>query len=192
MGDGCSRMTSIGSRGLGTNASIRSTARGASAVGHAGGDWGLMGGLAMHVGDTVLRRRCPLGVRIVTASEVARRSVLTTSRLWDVRLNRHTARDDVSSSSATGSILRGGRATETLGQLLNQGLSHIVNGNVNCISHAKNDEGSLARVRQHGIRSIQLRVRCILDLANAYATLTDDRANEDVGDEKTHWVGLRR
>jgi hypothetical protein len=127
---------------------------------------------------------------IASVVEVARGSVLAASWLRNIGLDGHATGDDVSSDTTTGSILRGGRATESLCQLLYQGLGDVVDRNVNGVCNAEDDERPLTRVRQHSIGGVQFRVGSILNLTDAYTTFADDGPNENVRNEKTHWVRL--
>jgi hypothetical protein len=144
----------------------------------------------MHVGSTISAMSGgSLGWFLTT--EVLRVRVLTSSWLGNVWLNRHAARDNVGSHTATGRILRRGGSTESLGQLLDQSLGNIVHSNVHSVSNTQNDQRTLARVGEECVRCVQLSVRCFLNLTNADTSLSDNRANKDMRDEKAHRVRLR-
>jgi hypothetical protein len=72
--------------------------------------------------------------------EVARVLVLTSSRLRYVWLDRHAARDDVGSHTATSGILRRGRSTKALRQLLDESLGDIVHSDVHSVGNTKHDQ----------------------------------------------------
>ena len=78
------------------------------------------------------------------ATEVLWVRVLTSGGLGNVWLNRHAAWDDVGSHTTTGCILGCSRSTESLGQLLDQGLSNIVHSNVHSVSNTKDHQGAFS------------------------------------------------
>ena len=74
------------------------------------------------------------------ATEILRMGVLSAGGLGNVRLDRHAARDDIGSHTATGCVLRSGGSTKPLGELLNKSLSNIVHSNVHGVSNTEDDQ----------------------------------------------------
>ena len=58
------------------------------------------------------------------------------------------------------------------------------------VSNSKDHERTLRGERQARLRSIEARARSLLDLADPHTLLSDDGADQDVGNEQAKWVGL--
>lgn len=101
----------------------------------------LLGRLTMKIWDAIRICRRSLWL-IIMPSIVVRMTILASSRLRHVRDNLHTAGNNTSRSSTSGSIRRSCGATEALGQLLHKRLSNVVSSNVHSICDSKNDERS--------------------------------------------------
>lgn len=100
--------------------------------------------LTVHVRDSVGVRRSAL-TRVVMAFETARMTVLASGGLRDVRYNLHATRDDTSWPAAAGRIRRCRGASKALRELLDQSLSHVISGDVNCVGDTQDDQRPFRR-----------------------------------------------
>lgn len=110
--------------------------------------------------------------------------------LRNIRHDLHTAGHDTLRPTVANSISRSSGASKALGQLLDKCAANIVGGNVNSVSDTKHHERALSGKRQTRLRSIEASSGGLLDFANPHTLLADDRANQNVRDEKTKRVGL--
>jgi hypothetical protein len=143
----------------------------------------------MEIRDTIGTGCTTVGVRVVTLEGV-RMTILTASRLRNVWDDLHATRHSTSRTTAAGSISRGSGAAKALSELLHKRHGDIVSGDVDGIRNTKDDKRPLSGEGQAGVGGIQTSTGGFLDLANATTTLTDDRTNEDMGDQQTQGVGL--
>lgn len=148
------------------------------------------GGLAVEVRDTISTGRCPVWLSVVSLERVWM-TVLSTSRLRNIGHHLHTARNDTSRTTASGGVGRSSWSSKPLSELLDQGHSHIVGGNMHSISNTKNDKRTLSGQRKACIRGIQTRSGSFLDLANPDTALANDRTDEDMGDKETKGIRPR-
>lgn len=79
---------------------------------------------------------------VIVSSEVVRMTVLTASRLWNIRDNLHPSWHNTSRTTAACSIGGSCRTAKPLCQLLDKGLPNIVGGNMDGVSYPKDDQGS--------------------------------------------------
>ena len=91
--------------------------------------------------------------------------------IWN---NLHATRNNTGGTTASGSVSRGGGATEALGQLLDKSAADIESSYVNGVSNAKYDQRTLRRQWQTLVGGIQPGARGFLDLANADTLLADN------------------
>jgi hypothetical protein len=111
-------------------------------------------------------------------------TILAPSWLRNVRNDLHTTWHDTGRATATSGICRGGRATESLSELLNESDGDIVGCDVNSVSNTKDHKGSLSRQRKARVRCIKTGTRGFLDFANANTRFANDGSNQDVRDEE--------
>jgi hypothetical protein len=175
---GLLRSANIGSGLMGSCATVGSLGCGGEVHGSLGNR--SRSRLAVKVGNTVRTATGAVGVGVVTLESIGM-AVLTAGRLGNVRDDLHAARDSTCRTAAASSVGRGRGTAVTLGQLLNQGGSNVIGGNVNGICDTKDDEGALCGQRKACIGSIQASTGGLLDFTNATATLSDDGTNQDVG-----------
>lgn len=62
---------------------------------------------------------------------------------------------------------------------------------MNSIGNAHDDQGTLSGKGQAGVGSIETSSGSLLNLLDARTALTNDRADQDVGDQQTQGIGLR-
>lgn len=63
--------------------------------------------------------------------------------LWHIRNDLHAPRDNPGRPSTPGGISRSARSSKSLSQLLNQGHSYVVGGDMDCICNAEYHQGAL-------------------------------------------------
>lgn len=136
-------------------------------------------GLAVHIRNTVSTRCGAVGVRVVPPEGVGV-TVLTTSRLRDVRHDLHATGYCSSGTTAPSSVCRSCRSSKAFSELLNEGHGDIVCGDVYGISNTKDDERPFGRQGKASIGSVQTSTGRLLYLANADTGLANDGADEDM------------
>lgn len=149
----------------------------------------LLGRLTMKIWDAIRICRRTLWL-IIMSSIVVRMTILAASRLRHVRDDLHAAGNDTGRPSTSSSIRRSCGAAEALGQLLHKRLPNVVSSDVHSICDTKDHERSLGGEGQAGVGRVETGARCFLNLANAYARLPDDRADQDVRNKQTQGVRL--
>lgn len=97
---------------------------------------------------------------------------------------------DGSRTAAAGSVGRGSSPAKALVELLQKGATDIVCGDVYSVSNARDDQRTLRRRGEAGVRSVQAGTRSFLDLLDARPTLPNDGADQNMGDQKTQGIGL--
>jgi hypothetical protein len=132
-----------------------------------------------------------LGTSIMLAIVVLTTAVLTGSGLRAVRDDLHAARDGPSGRAASSGIGRGSRSAKTIVQLFEESAANIVSGNMNSVSNTHDYERAFAGHGQARIGRVQSGSRRLLNLANTGTSLTNDGADENVGDQETEGVSLR-
>ena len=150
MSNWSSRMVSSIWSLLWSRATVVRTPRRTSSVRHVRLSIRLLGWLPMlHVWLRVLTmHRGPLGwvAGLSLSTVVVGVSILASSGLGNVWLDRHATRDDVGCRTAPGGILRCSGATEALCELLAQRLGDVVHGDVDRVRYTKYHKRALTRV----------------------------------------------
>ena len=144
----------------------------------------LLGWLTMKIWHTIRIRWCSLWL-IVVSSIIVWMTILASSRLRHVRNDLHTAGNDASGPSTSGSIRRSCWTTEALSQLLDERLPNVVSSNVHGVCDTEDDERSFCGKRQARVGRVETGARCFLNLTNAYARFSNDRADQDVRNKQT-------
>ena len=144
--------------------------------------------LAIRIGGQLLGPRVLASVVVVVV--ILTVAIVPAGRLGDVRDDLHASWNGAGRATAPGCVGRGGRPAETLVELLQEGAANIVRSNVDRIGDAHDDKRTLRRQRQTRVRGIETSTGGFLDLLDAAATLADDRADEDMGDEESQRVRL--
>lgn len=139
--------------------------------------------LSVLIWHTVSIRRRSLLVVVVSAVVVVWMSPLAASRLRNVGDHLHSTWDNARWAAATRGISRRGRASKSLGQLFDKGLTNIICSNVNCISNTKYDERTFCGKGQAAIRGIETGTRSFLDLTDTNSRLSDDGSYQNVWDK---------
>ena len=124
----------------------------------------------------------------VVLLHVAGVTVAATCGLWDVWNNLHATWDNASWATLAGSICRCGWTTESGSELVHEGGSDVVCGDVDGVCYTEDNEGSLAGKWQVHVGGVELGAGLLLDLLDAGSSLADDGADEDGWDEKAEWV----
>lgn len=132
-----------------------------------------------------------LSAAIVVSLVVLRSTKLATCGSRVVGNNLHASGDGASGGAASRSIGRCGRAAVSFVQLLEKSATNIVSSDVNGVCDTHHNQRALARSREARVRSVQSSARSILDFSDSGTTLTNDGADQHVGDEKTQGIRLR-
>jgi hypothetical protein len=92
--------------------------------------------LTVKVRDPISACSSAIGVGMVSL-EMFWMAILTTSGLWDIRDNLHTARHCTSRATAASGISRGCRTSKALSELLDEGYGDVVGSDVDRIGNAE-------------------------------------------------------
>jgi hypothetical protein len=138
------------------------------------------GGLAVQVRNTVSTATGAVRVRVVTLESIGV-SVLAAGGLGNIRHDLHAAGDSTSRTTAASGVGGCCGTAVTLGKLLNQCDGNVVSSDVYGVGNTEDDEGTLGGQRKTGIGGVQTGTGGLLDLTDTAATLSDDGADENVG-----------
>lgn len=117
--------------------------------------WWVVGGLLLLLSVWSCCDCRPSGLSVLL--EVFRMTPLATTSLRDVWNNLHSTWNNASGQTSTSGVCRGGRATESLGQLLDESTADIVCRNVDRISNTEDNERTLSGQGKARLRGIQAR-----------------------------------
>ncbi len=107
--------------------------------------------------------------------------------IWNnLHTTRHRARRTPASSRVSGSC----RPPKSFRQLFHERCTHVEHRDMHGVCHAQHHQRALSGERQAGFRCIQTRARRLLDFADPYPSLPNNRSNKNVGDEQAQRIGL--
>jgi hypothetical protein len=134
----------------------------------------------VQVGNTVSTATGAVRVRVVTLESIGV-SVLAAGGLGNIRHDLHATGDSTGRTTAASGVSGSCGTAVTLGKLLNQCDSNVVSSDMHGVGNTEDDEGTLGGQRKTGIRRVQTGTGGLLDLTDTAATLSDDGADENVG-----------
>jgi hypothetical protein len=126
-------------------------------------------GLAVKIGNTISTATSAVRMRVVTLESIGV-SVLAAGGLGNIGHDLHATGDSGSCGTAV-----------ALGKLLNECNSNVVSSDVHGVGNTEDDEGTLGGQRKTGVGSVQTGTGGLLDLTDTATTLSDDGADENVG-----------
>lgn len=144
----------------------------------------------MEIGNPVGVGRGSLSVVVVAFVGIGI-SVRTMERLWLVWYNLHPTWDWTSRPPRASRVSGRGRASESLSQLLNEGVGDVVGRDMDGIGNTKNDQRTFGRERKTRPGRVETCPRGLLNLAYSRARFPNDRTNEDVRNEQTKGISFR-
>lgn len=123
---------------------------------------------AMEIGNAVRVGRGSLSV-VVMAFVGIGIAVRTMKRLRLVWYNLHPTWDWTGRAPRAGRVSRRGRTSESLGQLLNEGVGDVVGRDMNGIGNTKNNQRTFGGKRETRTRRVETCPRSLLNLAYSRA-----------------------
>lgn len=127
--------------------------------------------------------------RIVSAIILAP-AVVAPCWLGHIRHYLHATGDSTSRSTTSSRVSRCCRSPKSFVELFKQSACDIVCRDVDRVCNTHDNERSLGRERQHGIRGIQASSGSLLNFLDSSTTFADNGANENGRDEESKRISL--
>jgi hypothetical protein len=137
-------------------------------------------GLAVKIGNTISTATSAVRMRVVTLESIGV-SVLAASGLGNIGHDLHATGDSTGRATAASGVSGSCGTAVALGKLLNECNSNVVSSDVHGVGNTEDDEGTLGGQRKTGVGSVQTGTGGLLDLTDTATTLSDDGADENVG-----------
>lgn len=127
----------------------------------------------------------------VMVAEIFRMTKAAACRLGHVRDDLHPTRYNTGGASAACRIRRRRRPAKTIGELLQESACDVVRCDMHSVGNTKNDKRSLSREWEAGVRRVQTGTGLLLNLLDARTTLSNNCANQNMGDQQAEGISSR-